>query len=62
MQRYPGGKNNFLKAMSNKAVALDLTNTKLLNLSGLQGDGEQYTTAQDLLVISRYALDTFPFF
>ena len=32
----------------------------LFNPSGLQGDGEQYTTAYDLLVITRYALDHFP--
>lgn len=59
---YPGGRHSFLKAMSNKAAALDLTNTKFSNPSGLQGDGEQYTTAQDLLIMTRYALDTFPIF
>jgi D-alanyl-D-alanine carboxypeptidase (penicillin-binding protein 5/6) len=59
---YPNGRAGFLTAMQNKAAALGLKNTHFSNPSGLQGDGIQYTTAQDLLVITRYALDTFPLF
>ena len=59
---FPGGRDAFLRAMTQKAQALGLTDTKFSNPSGLQGDGEQYTTASDLLVMTRYALDNFPLF
>lgn len=60
---YPhGGREPFIKAMNDKAKALGLTDTNFDNPTGLQGDGEQYTTAYDLLVITRYALENFPLF
>lgn len=59
---YPGGRQAFLLAMNEKAVALGLEDTRFSNPSGLQGDGAQYTTAHDLLVITKYALDRFPLF
>jgi len=59
---YPGGRNVFVKAMNQKAEALGLTNTHFTNPTGLQGDGEQYTTAYDLLVMTKYALENFPLF
>jgi serine-type D-Ala-D-Ala carboxypeptidase (penicillin-binding protein 5/6) len=60
---YPnGGREAFLKAMNNKAKALGLENTRFSNPSGLQDDGVQHTTAYDLLVITRYAIDNFPLF
>jgi D-alanyl-D-alanine carboxypeptidase len=61
-QNYPGGRQAFIDAMNNKAKALGLTDTNFTNPSGLQGDGNQYTTAYDLLVISRYAIEHFPEF
>jgi D-alanyl-D-alanine carboxypeptidase len=48
--------------MNDKAKALGLTDTHFDNPTGLQGDGQQYTTAYDLLVITRYALENFPLF
>ena len=59
---FPGGRSAFLQAMNNKALALGLTDTRFSNPSGLQGDGTQYTTARDLLVITKYVLDNFPLF
>ncbi len=60
---YPnGGREAFVKAMNDKAKALGLTDTHFSNPSGLQGDGKQYTTAYDLLVITRYALENYPIF
>ncbi|CAN5190622.1 hypothetical protein BH09PAT1_BH09PAT1_7540 [soil metagenome] len=60
---YPnGGRIAFVQAMNDKAKALGLTDTVFSNPSGLQGDGTQHTTAADLVVITRYALDTFPIF
>jgi D-alanyl-D-alanine carboxypeptidase len=61
-RNYPEGREAFINAMNNKAKALGLTDTHFTNPSGLQGDGEQYTTAYDLLVITRYAIEHFPKF
>ena len=57
---YPEGRSAFLKAMDSKAQTLGLLDTKFSNPSGLQGDGEQHTTAYDLLVMTRYAIEHFP--
>ncbi len=59
---YPEGREAFIKAMNDKVMALALTDTRFSNPTGLQGDGEQYTTAYDLLVITKYALEKFPLF
>lgn len=58
----PLGREGFIQAMNDKAKSLGLTDTQFSNPSGLQGDGTQYTTTADLLVITRYALDHFPLF
>lgn len=57
-----GGRKGFIRAMNEKVRTMGLTDTQFSNPSGLQGDGVQYTTAYDLLVITRYALDNFPLF
>jgi len=59
---YPDGRTAFIMAMNDKARALGLIDTEFSNPSGLQGDGVQHTTASDLLVITKYALDTIPVF
>lgn len=59
---YPSGRDGFMKTMNDKALAMGLTNTRFSNPSGLQGDGVQYTTANDLLVMTRYAIEKFPLF
>lgn len=53
---YPGGRDAFIKAMNNKARSLGLLNTHFTNPTGLEGDGKQYTTSFDLLVITREVL------
>ncbi len=58
----PYGRTGFIQAMNDKAKALGLTNTHFTNPTGLEGDGDQYTTVSDLLVITRYALSNFPLF
>lgn len=50
------GRDNFIFLMNKKAEQLGLTDTHFTNPSGLEGDGDQYTTAYDLLVITRYGL------
>lgn len=57
---FEGGRTEFIKAMNSKAKALGLKNTNFTNPTGLEGDGDQYTTAYDLLVISKYAVSKFP--
>lgn len=59
---YPFGRAAFVQAMNNKAMALGMLNTHYTNPSGLQGDGDQYTTAYDLLILTKYALQQYPEF
>lgn len=49
-------RDDFLHLMNKKAEDLGLSNTRFSNPSGLQGDGIQYSTAKELLVLARYAL------
>ena len=55
---FPGGRKNFITAMDNKAKALGLNATHFTNPTGLEGDGDQYVTAHDLLVITNYAMQS----
>lgn len=50
------GRNNFVYLMNKKAEDLGLANTRFTNPTGLEGDGSQYSTALDLLVMTRYGL------
>lgn len=59
---FPGGRNSFIYAMNQKVASLGLSDTHFTNPTGLQGDGAQYTTVKDLLVMTRYALEHFPLF
>lgn len=59
---FPSGRYGFIDAMNHKAQSLGLKDTYFTNPSGLQGDGDQYTTAYDLLVITRYALENHQLF
>jgi len=59
---YPRGRAAFIKAMNDKAKTLGLKDTNFTNPSGLEGDGAQYTTTYDLLVMTNFALSNFPTF
>lgn len=59
---YTGGRDGFVLAMNDKAKSLGLKNTHFTNPTGLQGDGDQYTTAYDMFVIARFAISNFPLF
>ena len=50
------GRENFVFLMNKKAEDLGLSNTRFTNPSGLEGDGTQYSSAYDLLVMTRYAM------
>jgi len=56
------GREAFVKAMNDKAKTLGIKDTNFTNPTGLEGDGSQYSTAYDLLVMTRYALFSFPLF
>lgn len=51
------GRAEFLYFMNKKVEDLGLSNTRFSNTTGLQGEGAQYTTVEDLLVITRYGLE-----
>lgn len=55
------GRDNFVYIMNKKAEDLGLTDTHFTNPSGLEGDGKQYSTAYDLLVMTRYGLQNSDF-
>lgn len=57
----PFGREGFVHLMNEKAESLGLSDTHFTNPSGLEGDGQQYSSAYDLLVMTRYGLlnDTF---
>ncbi|KKR84236.1 MAG: hypothetical protein UU32_C0048G0006 [Candidatus Woesebacteria bacterium GW2011_GWB1_41_10] len=54
-QGYPGGREEFVKAMNEKARQLSLENTKFYNPSGVDGNGH-VTTARDLIRVSEVAM------
>jgi len=59
---FPGGRTKFIETMNNKVKALGLSDTNFTNPTGLEGDGKQYTTAYDLIVITKYAVLNFSLF
>lgn len=59
---YPSGRAAFINAMNDKVKSLGLSNTHFTNPSGLEGDGSQYTTSYDFLVITSFAIFNFPEF
>ena len=59
---YPQGRDAFITMMNLKAQSLGLSHTHFTNPTGLEGDGQQYTTAEDLLIMTRYVLRNFPLF
>jgi serine-type D-Ala-D-Ala carboxypeptidase (penicillin-binding protein 5/6) len=58
---YSEGREKFIEAMNSKAKALGLSDTHFTNPTGLEGDGDQYTTTYDLLVMTKYAMQ-YPLF
>lgn len=50
-----GTSAKFVELMNSKAAILGAVDSKFVNPSGLEGEGEHYSTAVDLAVISKYA-------
>lgn len=61
-RNFSGGRGAFITSMNLKAQSLGLSHTHFTNPTGLEGDGDQYATAEDLVVMTRYALANFPLF
>ncbi len=50
------GREGYIHLMNKKAEDLGLSNTRFTNPSGLQGDGEQYSTVSELVILTNYAM------
>ncbi|MCL5784905.1 MAG: D-alanyl-D-alanine carboxypeptidase [Patescibacteria group bacterium] len=56
-----GNRDNFIKKMNEKTIELGLKDTLFINPTGLEEDGrQQYSSAFDVALISRYAITHFP--
>ncbi|MDO8657517.1 MAG: D-alanyl-D-alanine carboxypeptidase family protein [Candidatus Levybacteria bacterium] len=55
-QNYPGGEEEFIKKMNEKAISFSLYNTKFSDPTGLSDDGD-YTTIKDLARLSSIAME-----
>ncbi len=51
---------NFVNLMNKKAQYIDMNNTYFVNSSGLEGDGEDYSTARDMTQLAAYAWTNYP--
>lgn len=56
-----GNRDDFIDLMNEKALQLGLKDTRFINPTGLEEDGrEQYSTAFDIAVLSRYTMRRWP--
>ena len=55
-ENYPGGYKSFVEKMNGKVLEMGLENTRFSNVSGVEGQ-DHYTTAYDIAMIARSALD-----
>lgn len=56
-----GGRESFIKEMNEKTKMLKMNDTLFINPSGLEEDGkEQFSSAYDVVLMSRYAIKQFP--
>lgn len=60
-QSLPGGRDGFISKMNKEAVRLGMNDTLFINPTGLEEDDrEQYSTAYDVALMSRFATKNFP--
>ncbi|PIS21956.1 hypothetical protein COY33_00290 [candidate division WWE3 bacterium CG_4_10_14_0_2_um_filter_42_7] len=57
-----GDRNTFVSWMNGRARELGLSDTNFVNASGLDEDKNDYSTAYDVLVMARTAIEKFPVF
>ena len=51
------GRDGFVKEMNKRAKQIGMNDTHFTNPSGLEGDGDQYSTAVDLLKLTKLAME-----
>lgn len=51
------GRDGFIREMNKRAKQLGMNNTNFTNPSGLEGDGNQYSTTIDLLKLAKIAME-----
>lgn len=56
-----GTREQFVKLMNQRAWELGMLNTHYTNPSGLEGDGNMYTTVEDLAILTKFILTKYPF-
>jgi D-alanyl-D-alanine carboxypeptidase len=54
------GVDNFVSMMNKKALDLGMENTRFFNPTGLDSDNLNYSTANDLIILSKYLLKNQP--
>ncbi len=55
-----GSEQNFVDLMNQKAKYIGMDNTYFVNSSGLEGDGEDYSTARDMTQLAAYVWSSYP--
>ncbi len=53
----PYGRDGFVREMNKRAKQLGMNDTNFTNPSGLQGDGDQYSTTLDMLKLTKIAME-----
>lgn len=56
-----GSREQFVKLMNIRAWELGMLNTNYTNASGLEGNGNMYTTVEDLAILTKFILTKYPF-
>lgn len=54
-----GASSRFVDLMNVKSQVIGAVDSKFSNPSGLEGDGEHYSTAQDMVIFAKYAWENF---
>lgn len=55
-----GSEQNFVDLMNQKVKYIGMDNTYFVNSSGLEGDGEDYSTARDMTQLAAYVWSNYP--
>lgn len=55
-----GSEEEFVKLLNQKAAKIGMSDSFFVNSSGLEGDGNDYSTAKDMNLIANYAWQNYP--
>lgn len=59
-EKTTGRREEFINLMNYKAMQLGMKNSHFVNPTGLEEDPPQYSTAYDIVLMSKYAIDRWP--